>query len=234
MKSTVAQIRARFDKDVERFANLETGHAAMIDGALVLELISHSAAATNPHATHLLDIGCGAGNYSLKLLQQLPGLNVTLIDLSLPMLERAFQRVSQATTGVVQSIQGDIRELVLPQEQYDVIVAATVLHHLRTDAEWEAVFRQCYTSLKPGGSFWIADLISHDYLPVQTLMWAQYGAYLTALRDENYRDAVYHYIEAEDTPRSLIYQIDLLRQTGFRHYEILHKNNCFAAFGGVK
>ena len=89
MKSTVEQIRARFDNDVERFSNLETGQSATIDAPLVLELISQAAAATNPGARDLLDIGCGAGNYSLKLLQTLPDLNVTLIDLSRPMLERA-------------------------------------------------------------------------------------------------------------------------------------------------
>jgi len=31
-----------------------------------------------------------------------------------------------------------------------------------------------------------------------------------------------------------MYQVDLLRSVGFREVEILHKNNCFAAFGGVK
>ena len=31
MKSTVEEIRQRFDKDVERFSNLETGQSATID-----------------------------------------------------------------------------------------------------------------------------------------------------------------------------------------------------------
>ena len=48
MKSTVEQIRARFDNDVERFSNLETGQSATIDAPLVLELISQAATATNP------------------------------------------------------------------------------------------------------------------------------------------------------------------------------------------
>ena len=40
MKSSVAEIRARFDNDVERFANLETGQSATVDAPLVLELIA--------------------------------------------------------------------------------------------------------------------------------------------------------------------------------------------------
>src|SRR3954462_7862395 len=88
-KSTPQQIRERFDNDVERFSNLQTGQTAQIDSPLILDLISASAAATNSHATQLLDVGCGAGNYTLKLLQKIPNLNISLIDLSQPMLDRA-------------------------------------------------------------------------------------------------------------------------------------------------
>jgi tRNA (cmo5U34)-methyltransferase len=111
MKSTPAEIRARFDQDVERFSNLETGQSATIDAPLVLDLIASAAAATCPAARAVLDVGCGAGNYTLKLLQSLPGLDATLIDLSRPMLDRAAQRIRPATTGRVTTLQGDIREL---------------------------------------------------------------------------------------------------------------------------
>src|SRR3954471_15021733 len=113
-KSTPAQIRERFDHDVERFSNLSTGQSAQIDSPLILELISSSAAATNPQATQLLDVGCGAGNYTLKLLQKLPNLNITLIDLSQPMLDRAVQRIRPSTTGTITPTQGDIRNLDVP------------------------------------------------------------------------------------------------------------------------
>src|SRR5215212_7200814 len=106
-KSTPEQIRQRFDNDVERFSNLATGQSAQIDSPIILELISSSAAATNPNATHILDVGCGAGNYTLKLLQKLPKNNpsITLIDLSQPMLDRAIQRIQPGTTGVIKPMQ---------------------------------------------------------------------------------------------------------------------------------
>ena len=62
----------------------------------------------------------------------------------------------------------------------------------------------------------------------------RYGEYLTRLKDEAYRDHVFAYVEKEDTPRPLLFQLDLLRQVGFAQVEILHKNVCFAAFGAVK
>src|SRR5438034_1157935 len=118
-KSTPDQIRQRFDNDVERFSNLQTGQSAQIDSPLILDLISSSAAATNPDATHLLDVGCGAGNYTLKVLEKLGrnNLNITLIDLSQPMLDRAVQRIQPQTTGTITPLQGDIRDLDLPHNQ---------------------------------------------------------------------------------------------------------------------
>lgn len=234
MKSTVEEIRQRFDNDVERFSNLETGQSAVIDAPLTFELIIGAAAATNPQATHLLDVGCGAGNYTLKLLEALPGLDVTLIDLSQPMLARAVERVGRVDVGAITTLRGDIRELILPDSTYDVIFAAAVLHHLRTDAEWEAVFSKFHKILKPGGSVWISDLIKHSTPHIQVMMWQRYGEYLTGLKDEAYRDHVFAYIDKEDTPRPLLYQIDLLRQVGFESVEILHKNSTFAAFGAIK
>jgi tRNA (cmo5U34)-methyltransferase len=233
MKSTVEQIRARFDQDVERFSNLETGHSAAVDSPLAMDLITRAAAATTPQATHVLDIGCGAGNYTLKLLQTLPDLNVTLVDLSQPMLTQAVQRIRPVTTGEVKTFQADIRELELGETQFDIILAAAVFHHLRGEDEWRNVFSNCYTSLRPGGSLWIFDMLEHSTAAVQSLMWEYYGEYLVAFKGEQYREQVFGYIEQEDTPRPLMFQIDLLREVGFREVEILHKNSVFAAFGAI-
>ncbi|HEY7183871.1 MAG TPA: class I SAM-dependent methyltransferase [Blastocatellia bacterium] len=234
MKSTVEQIRERFDQDVERFSNLETGQSATIDAPLTLNLIASVAAATTPSATHLLDIGCGAGNYTLKILERLPNLNVTLVDLSKPMLDRARERVRPMTNGEISIAQSDIRDLDLGDSQFDIIVAAAVFHHLREDGEWSSVFRKCHRALRPGGSIWISDFVSHQSREAQAVMWARYGEYLEQLRGPEYRDHVFAYVEQEDTPRSVLYQVDLLREAGFREVEILHKNSCFAAFGAVK
>ena len=195
-----------------------------------MELIAQAAAHSTPHAASLVDVGCGAGNLSLKLREFLPHLNVTLIDLSQPMLTRAAERLA----GNVRAIQGDIRQVPLEPESFDIAVGAAVFHHLRDEHEWRSVFGKVYRSLRPGGSFWISDLICHSTAAVQQLMWLRYGEYLTGLKGEDYRRHVFEYVEYEDTPRPLLFQVDLLRECGFRDVEILHKNSCFAAFGGLK
>jgi tRNA (cmo5U34)-methyltransferase len=65
-------------------------------------------------------------------------------------------------------------------------------------------------------------------------MWKQYGEYLSDLGGDDYRDRVFMYIEQEDTPRSLQFQLDSLRAAGFRRSDVLHKHGPFAAFGAMK
>ncbi len=243
-KSSVEDIRRRFDADVGRFSNLETGQSATIDAPLVMDLIAQAAAALTPHAACALDVGCGAGNYALKLLQVLPELSVDLNDLSRPMLERAKERVGGVARGTgfqgtgskrtVRTLEGDIRTLPLARERYDIIVAAATLHHLRGDDEWTHVFGKLYAALKPKGSLWTSDLVEHSQAQVSALMWGRYGDYPGDLKDAAYREHVLGYVEKEDTPRPLMYQLDLLRSVGFREVDVLHKNSTFAAFGGVK
>jgi tRNA (cmo5U34)-methyltransferase len=234
IKSTVEEIRQRFDADVERFSNLETGQSATIDAPLAMALVAEAAAAATPQARHVLDVGCGAGNYTLKLLEHLPNLDTTLIDLSQPMLDRATERVGRATTGRVTPIQSDIREVKLPAAGCDIVLAAAVLHHLRTDAEWRTVFAAIHRSLRPGGSMWIFDMVDSSIPAVGQVMRRRYGEYLTRLKDAEYREHVFAYVEKEDTPRPLLFQTDLLREVGFVQVEVLHKNNSFAAFGARK
>ena len=62
----------------------------------------------------------------------------------------------------------------------------------------------------------------------------RYGDYLEQLGGKEYRDKVFAYIDREDSPRPVTYQLELLREVGFKRVELLHKNSCFAAFGGVK
>ena len=234
-KSTVEEIRERFDSDVERFSRLDTGQAATIDAPLVMELMARAAAAATSPIARVLDIGCGAGNNSIKLRQVLgTDFDADLVDLSQPMLSRALERLSAVNHGRITAIRGDFRRVDIGTETYDVVLAAAVLHHLRDDADWAAAFEKIFRILKPGGSVWITDLVHHEHDSVQRLMWDRYGQYLTSLDGDEYRCKVFAYIDKEDSPRPVTYQLELLRTVGFSHVDLLHKNSCFAAFGAVK
>ncbi len=233
-KSTPDEIRERFDKDVDRFSNLETGQKATIDATLQMDLVTSSAYYVNKNAKKILDIGCGAGNYTVKLLQKISTLDCTLLDLSLPMLKQAEKRVKELTSGQVRTIQGDIREIDVGQEKYDIVISAAVLHHLREPTEWKSVFEKIYDSLVPGGSFWVFDLVSQEDDQIQKMNMDRYGNYLTSEGGKSYKDHVFDYIEKEDTPRSITFQLELMKDVGFRKIDILHKNSVFGSFGAIK
>ncbi len=65
-------------------------------------------------------------------------------------------------------------------------------------------------------------------------MWARYGEYLSAFKGPEYRETVFAYVQKEDTPRPLAWQLDRLRKAGFSAVDVLHKNTCFAAFGAMQ
>ena len=93
-----------------------------------------------------------------------------------------------------------------------------------------------FCALRPGGSFWIFDLIEQVHAPVQAIMWERYGKYLEQLKGGGeagraYRDTVFQYVAEEDTPRPVTWQLALMREAGFVEEDILHKNGPFAAFG---
>lgn len=234
-KSTVDEIRERFDQDVERFSDLVTGQVAVIDAPLTMELITQAAARVTPHVSRVLDVGCGAGNNTLKLREVLQhDFDVDLLDLSQPMLDRAFSRISAVNGGHINRWQSDLRDAPLEDNAYNVILAAAVLHHLRDDRDWEREFARLYSSLAPGGSLWITDMVCQETAPVHELMWERYGEYLSSIGGDEYRQRVFAYIDREDSPRSVTYQLELLSRVGFEQVELLHKNSCFAAFGAVK
>lgn len=233
-KSSVEAIGSRFDVDVERFSRLETGQQAILDAPLVLDLVASAAATHLRPGDHLLDLGCGAGNFTLRLLQEVAPLQCHLVDLSRAMLDRATERLTASGHPAHTTYQRDLREASFPEASFDAIVASAVLHHLRDDRDWETVFANLHRWLKPGGRLYVADLVTFDLPGVQQVMWERYGAYLESVGGADYRRAIFHNIDVEDSPRSLPYQLDLLRNVGFSGYDILHRNSVFACFFAVR
>lgn len=233
-KSTPSEIRKKFNSLVDNYSDLESGQRTAVDSTLIASLIADTVSKVNPLATEILDIGCGAGNYSIRIASLISKANFWLNDLSENMLKKAEERLKNCTSGKISTLFGDIREVNLPEKNFDVVIAATSLHHLREDDQWHSVFSKIYKSLKTGGSFWISDLIVHDTPAVNDVIWQNYDEFLLKNVGEEMRNWVYQQMEIEDSPRSLNFQIEVLKGAGFKTIEILHKNANFAAFGGIK
>jgi tRNA (cmo5U34)-methyltransferase len=105
---------------------------------------------------------------------------------------------------------------------------------LREDPEWELVFTKVFKALKKGGTFWINDIVLGETFDINRMM---LGGWLSILRQQISQEENEMYMEryeSEDTPRPLSYQLELMKQVGFKKTMVLHKHFNFAAFGAIK
>lgn len=108
--------------------------------AVILE-----AARLRPGA-RVLDVGCGAGDLSLELLER--GARVTALDVSPGMVDVARRRVERHFPGAeFEGIAAPAEEAALEEGAYDAIVGRYVLHHIDPASGGASLAR----ALRPGG-----------------------------------------------------------------------------------
>lgn len=233
-KRTVAEMSNYFNGEVERFSDLARGQESIKDARLMMDILAETASALLPEVGEMLDIGCGAGNQTLNLLRIFPNANCTLLDISPSMLKRAEERVGTAAKGKVTVIENDLRKAELPENSFELIVAAAVLHHMRDDADWTLAFSKIHSLLKPGGILLVSDLIRHDDPRIEVLFKVRQEKFLRESLGDAEAERILQSIQESDTPSSVEYQFALLRKTGFRKVGILHKNLVYCAYYAQK
>ena len=106
----------------------------------------------------LLDLGTGTGRM-LELLG--PELERGLgIDLSLDMLALARARLDRAGLRQCSVRQGDIYDLALPRNSFDVVIVHQVLHYLDDGAR---AIREAARVLRPQGQLLVIDFAPHEH-----------------------------------------------------------------------
>ncbi len=100
----------------------------------------------NDHGGAVLEVGVGTG---LSLPLYGPNVQVTGIDFSREMLEKARRRVTEMNLQNVTALhQMDAREMDFPDESFDIVVA---MHVLSVVPEPERVMAQIARVCRPGG-----------------------------------------------------------------------------------
>ena len=99
----------------------------------------------------VLDLGSGAGN-DCFVARQLVGEKgkVTGIDFTDEMLEKARVNAAKLNYTNVGFVKGDIEDMPLPENEYDVVVSNCVLNLV---PDKEKAFSEIFRVLKVGGSF---------------------------------------------------------------------------------
>jgi len=108
-----------------------------------------------PHARYA-DLGVGDGLLTLMLAEIAE--SVTAIDISKEMLSQLDTRSRAKGITNLETVEGDIEDLPLPDDSHDVVVASQALHHVGSPARCLA---EAYRILVPGGRILVIDLLAH-------------------------------------------------------------------------
>ncbi len=181
------------------------------------------------NAPEVLDIGAGTGLFSGFVRRKYPGAKLTLIDFSEKMLRVAKERFGDADVTYI------VDDYCTHQfeQTFDCIISALSIHHLPAAGK-QALYKKCYTWLKPGGVFINADQVSGASREMDRMY--------AVLRDENLvregfteeeMQIAYERMKEDDTSQ-VDEQLEWLREAGFRTVDCIYKYTEFATFYAQK
>jgi tRNA (cmo5U34)-methyltransferase len=207
----------------------------------MLEVITRCLPATSHR---ILELGCGTGELSLKILNRYPEAQIIALDYSPRMLEFAQAKIiasgyEQRWTG----IQADFGDWANRPEEYelggkfDACVSSLAIHHLEDEMKFK-LFQQIAENLKPNGCFWNADPILPELPALAEVYqlaraeWAdQQGIELTEIRAKVGSSHPQGY-SSPDQLATLDTHVQMLSLARFETVAIPWKYYGLAVFGG--
>jgi SAM-dependent methyltransferase len=114
----------------------------------------------------VLDLACGTGSISDRVLKRFPGARTTGVDLdpALLTIARGYFAGEERAQFVTADLNDPDWTSRLPHDTYDVVLTTTALHWLRTDA-LAALYGQLAGIVREGGVFMNADHMPHEDTP---------------------------------------------------------------------
>ena len=140
---------------------------------VMLDLVE---ALTGPEP-HVLDLACGTGTITDRLLKRLPGARSTAVDLdpALLTIARGHFAGDPRVTFVTADLTDPDWTAALPHRGYDAVLTATALHWLET-GPLRTLYGQVSGVLRPGGVFANADHMTDESTPKINAAYADFTA----------------------------------------------------------
>ena len=98
----------------------------------------------------MLEVPVGTGVLSMPVYERLPDADITCLDYSPDMMERARRQAEKRSLENVSFMQGDAGKLPFPDGSFDLVLSLNGFHAF---PDKEAVYREVFRVLKPGGIF---------------------------------------------------------------------------------
>ena len=196
----------------------------------------------NKKDVHLLDLGCGDGVLTEKLLKIDSAIRATLVDGSQAMLQRARERLKiyKKVSFIEKSFQ-DIVNGTVVFGTFDFCVSSLAIHHLDM-REKTILFEYIYQHLNDGGCFVNIDVVlppSDELEGWYTAIWRQWMQRMIKqfnVEDESPNKIITRYKDpaSMNKPDTLEDQLEALRNSRFSDVDCYYKHGIFAIFGGRK
>ncbi len=104
-----------------------------------------------------IDLGCGAGNYTIKIAEMLGKSRIWAVDLWKEGIELLKKRSEELNIKNVNAIVADIRKrLPFEDESFDASLIATVIHHFNKSKRIE-ILKEVARITKTGGMLYIVE-----------------------------------------------------------------------------
>jgi arsenite methyltransferase len=157
----------------------------------------------------VLDLGSGGGIDVLISARRVgPTGKVYGLDMTDEMLALARENQRKAGVTNVEFLKGTIEAIPLPDQSVDVIISNCVIN---LSVDKDAVLREAFRVLKPGGRFAVSDVVIRGEVPaeVRRSMELWVGCVAGALRDDEYASKLEAAgFEAVDVEPWRVYQLE--------------------------
>lgn len=225
--------------DFRRYGDLFVPHRT-----LQLRMLADLVPAEDGHFG-VLELGCGEGLLSDRLLARWPHATVTGLDAS-PAMLRAAQARTARHAGRFRALEGRIEEIgqLWDGEAPRAIVSSLAVHHL-THQQKRDLFGWAARTLAPGGGLFIADLLwpvtpaarglaarAWDEAVERASAEAGLPEALTVFREDGWNMYALDRPDPEDRPAPLAAQLVWLAEAGLESVDVYWLFAGHAIFGG--
>jgi tRNA (cmo5U34)-methyltransferase len=184
-----------------------------------------------PPDGHVLDLGGGTGALSAAVLEGLPGVRVTVLDIDRDMLGEARRRLARYGDRVA----FEAGSFFDPLPTADAVVASLALHHVRDLATKTTLYRSIHDALAPRGVLLNLDSAVTEDATLNALLFTRWAAGMAehGITDAHARA---HFAAWADEDRyfPLDTELNALREAGFDEVECFWRRGPSAITCGLR